>query len=94
MVDPVAGGAAAVPGVVALGRSLALRVARVVSDEAGASHQQVEQEAEHLHGDGDQEEDECVAPVVLDEQLGENPRQRDDHPRRAWTAEGGRRAKI
>lgn len=84
VVDPVAGGAA-LAGVVALGRPLALRVAGVVADEAGAAHQQVEQEAEHLHGDGDQEEDERVAPVVLDEQLGEDPRQRDDHARRAWS---------
>lgn len=93
VVDPVAGGAAAdaVPGVVALGRALALRVAGVVADEARAAHQQVQQEAEHLHGDGDQEEDERVAPVVLDEQLGEDPGQRDDHARRAWTARGGRR---
>lgn len=94
MVDPVAAtaaAAAAVPGVVALGRPLALRVAGVVAHEAGAAHQQVEQEAEHLHGDGDQEEDERVAPLVLDEQLGEDPGQRDDHPRRAWTARGGGR---
>lgn len=90
VVNPVAGAAgAAVPGVVALGRPLALRVAGVVAHEAGAAHQQVEQEAEHLHGDGDQEEDERVAPFVLDEQLGEDSGQRDDHPRRAWTAVGG-----
>lgn len=89
MVNPVAG-AAAIPRVVALGRPLGLRVAGVVAHEAGAAHEQVEQEAKHLHGDGDQKEDERVAPVVLDEQLGEDPRERDDHARCAWTVGGWR----
>lgn len=83
MVDSVA--RPVVPGVVALRRPFALGVARVVADESGAPHQQVKQEAEHLHGDGDEEEDERVPPIVLDQQLGENPRQGDDHPRCAWT---------
>lgn len=70
MVDPVAG--AVVSGVVALGGAFALRVAGVVADEPGAAHQQVQQEAEHLHADGDQEEDERVPPLIGDEQLGED----------------------
>lgn len=69
-----------VPGVVALHWSFALGVARVVADESGAAHQKVKQEAEHLHGDGDEEEDERVPPIILDQQLGEDARQGDDHP--------------
>lgn len=69
-----------VPGVVALHWPFALGVARVVADESGAAHQKVKQEAEHLHGDGDEEEDERVPPIILDQQLGEDARQGDDHP--------------
>lgn len=82
MVDSVAG--AVVPRVVTPARTFALGVAGVVAHESGAAHQQVKQEAEHLHADGHQEEDERVPPLVLDQQLGEDARQRDDHPRCAW----------
>lgn len=74
MVDPVS--RPVVPRVVpAFARTFALGVAGVVAHEAGASHQQVEQEAEHLHADGDQEEDERVLLLVGDQQLGEDARQ-------------------
>lgn len=82
MVNSVPG--AVVTRVVTLARTFALGVAGIVADESGAAHQQVKQEAEHLHADGDQEEDERVPPLVLDQQLGEDARQRDDHPRCAW----------
>lgn len=53
--------------VVAFGRAFALGVAGVVTDKLGASDQQVKQEAEHLHADGDEEEDERVPPLVGDQ---------------------------
>lgn len=70
--------------VVTLPRTFARCVAGVVADESGAAHQQVKQEAEHLHADGDEEEDERVPPLVVDQQLGEDARQRDDHPCSTW----------
>lgn len=77
-----------VPRVVTLARTFALGVARVVADEPGAAHQEVKQEAEHLHADGDEEEDEGVPPLVRDQQLGEDAREGDDHPRCAWKHAG------
>lgn len=70
--------------VVTSARTFGLAEAGVVADKSGAAHQEVEQEAEHLHADGDQEEDERVPPLVRDQQLGEDAREGDDHPRRAW----------
>lgn len=75
---------AVVPRVVASGRTSGLAEAGVVADKSGAAHQEVKQEAEHLHADGHQEEDERVPPLVRDQQLGEDAREGDDHPRRAW----------
>lgn len=61
--------------IVTFDRTSALGVAGVVADESGASHQQVKQEAEHLHADGNQEEDKRVPPLVSDQQLGEDARE-------------------
>lgn len=58
-----------------------LGVVGVVADEFRAADEQVKQEAEHLHADGDEEEDERVGPLVRDQQLGEDARQGDDHAR-------------
>lgn len=44
----------------------------------------MKQETEHLHADGDKEEDECVRPLVADQQLGEDARQRDNDPGCTW----------
>lgn len=74
-----------VPRVVTFARTFALGVAGVVADKSGAADQEVKQEAEHLHADGDEEEDERVPPLVCDQQLGEDARQRDDHACCAWT---------
>lgn len=73
-----------VAGVVTLPRTFALCVAGVVTDESGAADQQVKQEAEHLHADGHQEENERVPSLVADQQLGEDARQGDDDPCCAW----------
>lgn len=70
--------------------TFALGVARVVADKSGTADQEVEQEAQHLHADGDEEEDERVPPLVSDQQLGEDAREGDDHPRRAWKQAGER----
>lgn len=67
-----------VPRVVTFALAFALSVVSVVADESGPTHQQVQQETEHLHADGHQEEDECVPPLVRYEQLGEDARQGDD----------------
>lgn len=77
-----------VPRVVTLARTFALVVARVVADKPGTAHQEVKQEAEHLHADGNEEEDEGVPPLVRDQQLGEDAREGDDHPRCAWKHAG------
>lgn len=74
--------------VAALARAIASGLARVVADESGAADQEMKQEAEHLHADGDQEEDERVPPLVSDQQLGEDAREGDDHPRRACKQAG------
>lgn len=73
-----------VAGVVTFTRTFALCVAGVVTDESGAADQQVKQEAEHLHADGDEEENERVPSLVTDQQLGEDARQGDDDPCCAW----------
>lgn len=77
-----------VPRVVTFAWTFALAVAGVVADEPGAAHQEMKQEAQHLHADGDQEEDERVPPLVSDQQLGEDAGEGDDHPRRAWERAG------
>lgn len=82
MVHPVP--SAAVSRVVTFGLTSALGVAGVVADEARAPDHQVKQEAQHLHADGHQEEDERVLPLVGDEQLGEDAGQGDDDARCAW----------
>lgn len=82
MVNPVSG--PVVTRVLTFAGTFALRVAGVVADESRATDQQVKQEAEHLHADGDEEEDERVPPLVGDQQLGEDAGQRDDHPRCTW----------
>lgn len=79
-----------VPRVVTLARTFALAVARVVADKPGTAHQEVKQEAEHLHADGNEEEDEGVPPLVRDQQFGEDAREGDDHPRCAWKHAGQR----
>lgn len=78
MVDPVSS-PVVVTRVRTFARPFALRVVGVVADESGAPDQQVKQEAEHLHADGDQEEDERVPPLVGDQQLGEDAGQGDNH---------------
>lgn len=75
--------------VVTSARTFGLAEAGVVEDKSGTAHQEVKQEAEHLHADGNQEEDERVPPLVLDQQLGEDAREGDDHPCRAWGDGGG-----
>lgn len=70
MVNSVSG--PVVARVVTFDRAFALGEVGVVADELGAADQQVEQEAEHLHADGDEEEDERVPPLVGDQQLGED----------------------
>lgn len=77
-----------VPRVVTSARTFAPGVAGVVADKSGAADQEMKQEAQHLHADGDQEEDERVPPLVSDQQLGEDAREGDDHPRRAWRQAG------
>lgn len=89
MVNPVS--SPIVARVVTFARTFALRVVGVVADESGAADQQVKQEAEHLHADGDEEEDERVPPLVGDQQLGEDARQGDDHPCCAWEGQSERR---
>lgn len=74
--------------VVTFTRTFAWGVAGVVADKSGTAHQEVKQEAKHLHADGNQEEDERVPPLVRDQQLGEDAREGDDHPRRAWKPAG------
>lgn len=44
----------------------------------------MKQETEHLHADGDEEEDECVCPLICDQQLGEDARQGDNDPGCTW----------
>lgn len=83
MVNPVS--SPVVTWVLTFVRTFALGVAGIVADESGAADQQVKQEAEHLHADGDEKEDERVPPLVGDQQLGEDARQGDDHPCCAWT---------
>lgn len=78
--------------VLAFPRTFPLAVVGVVADKSGAADQQVEQETEHLHADGDEEEDECVGPLVGDQQLGEDARQGDDHPGCTWGGRGGQRS--
>jgi len=56
----------------------------VVADEAGALHQEVEDEARQLHADGDEEEDNRVLLLVRQQQLGEDAAERDDDPGGAW----------
>lgn len=87
MMNPVS--SPVVPRVVTFPRTFALAVVGVVADESGAADQQVKQKAEHLHADGDEEEDERVPPLVGDEQLGEDARQGDDHARRTWEGRRG-----
>lgn len=70
--------------------TFALGVARVVADKSGTADHEMKQEAQHLHADGDEEEDERVPPLVSDQQLGEDAREGDDHPRRAWKQAGER----
>lgn len=84
MVDAVS--CPAVPQVV----TFALGVAGVVADEPGTADQEMEQEAQQLHADGDQEEDERVPPLVGDQQLGEDAGEGDDDPRRACSSSGWR----
>ena len=60
----------------------------VVTDESWATDNEVEKEAEHLHGDGHQEEDECVYPLVTDHEFSEDTTQRDDYTCCTWR-EGG-----
>lgn len=76
--------------VVALARAFALGVARVVAHKSGAADQEMKQEAQHLHADGDEEENERVPPLIGDQQLGEDAREGDDHPRRACKQAGER----
>lgn len=78
MVNPVPGGVFS--RVVTFDLTFALSVASVVADKSRAADHQVEQEAKHLHADGDEEEDEGVLVLVGDQQLGEDARQGDDHP--------------
>lgn len=82
MVNAVSG--AVLTGVVTFARPFPVGVAGIVADKPGASDQQVKQEAQHLHADRDEKEDERVPPFVGDQQLGEDARQRDNHPCRAW----------
>ncbi len=89
MVNPVS--SAIVARVVTFTGTFALGVVGVVADKSGAADQQVKQEAEHLHADGDEEEDERVPPLVGDQQLGEDARQGDDHPGCAWEGQRERR---
>lgn len=70
--------------VVTFARTFALGVARVVADKSGTADQEMKQKAQHLHADGDEEEDERVPPLVSDQQLGEDAREGDDHTCRAW----------
>ena len=86
--DPVA--CAVGTRVLASAWAFAWAVARVVADKSGTAHQEMKQEAQHLHADGDEEEDERVPPLVSDQQLGEDAREGDDHPRRAWRQAGER----
>lgn len=62
MVNPVS--RPAVTRVMTFARAFALGVVGVVADVSGAADQQVKQEAEHLHADGDEEEDKRVPPLV------------------------------
>lgn len=77
-----------VAGVVTFAWTCALGVARVVAHKPGAADQQMKQEAQHLHADGDEEEDERVPPLVSDQQLSEDAREGDDDARRAWKDAG------
>lgn len=63
---------------------LTFALVSVVGDKVGAADHQVKHEAEHLHADGYQEEDERVPPLICDQQLGEDPREGDDHPGCTW----------
>jgi len=73
VVDSVSG--PVVVRVATFDRPFALGAVGVVANELRAADEQVEQEAEHLHADGDQEEDERVPLLVGDQQLGEDARQ-------------------
>lgn len=85
MVDAVAG--AGLAGPAALGEALAGAVG-VVTHEARALHQQVQDEARQLHADGDEEEDDGVLLLVRQQQLGEDAAERDDDPGGAWWCGG------
>lgn len=79
--DPVS--SSGIPWVVTFDLTFALCVAGVVADEPRASDDEVQHKAQHLHADGDQEEDQGVLLLIRDQQLGEDARQRDDHSGRA-----------
>lgn len=79
--DPVS--SSGIPWVVTFDLTFALGVAGVVADEPRASDDEVQHKAQHLHADGDQEEDQGVLLLIRDQQLGEDARQRDDHSGRA-----------
>lgn len=78
MVDPVS--RPVISWIVTFALTFTLGIAGVVAHESGATDKQVEQEAEHLHTDGHQEENERVPAFIHDEQLGEDAGQRDDDP--------------
>lgn len=82
MVNPVPG--PVVSRIVTFARTFTLGVAGVIPDKSWAADQQVKQEAQHFHADGDEEEDQRVLLVIFDQQLGEDAGQRDDHPSRTW----------
>lgn len=47
--------------------------AGVVAHKSCPAHQQMQNETHQLHADGDEEEDDGVLPLVIDQQLGEDP---------------------
>lgn len=78
MVDPVS--SPVVSWIMTFGWTADLIVAGVIADKSRSTNNQVEQKTQHLHTDGDQEEDKGVLLVIRDQQLSEDAGQGDDHP--------------